>query len=317
MKKKGNILTENIIFIILNLAFIGIIVLFISLKTGDAAVLEEVYAKQIAMMIDAAKPGMIISLDMKEGVEKLEKEKNKKIDELTKEEIESIVKVQGNIVSVSLRKDKSYSYSFFNDVNVNSYINTENNEEFIFVITKKESPENILKIISYAKDNTVVNRQCNCDTECENYANFISKSANENGIEPLLFLSLMMQESSCEKNAVSGSSVGLMQINLANCVGYGLPANEEECKNELLNNPQLNIETGAKILKEKYDIYRAGKFFQGCSGRDITYYDWEAALRGYNGWECGIDANGNQLVSQDNFVEEVVERYNILKGVQT
>jgi hypothetical protein len=307
MKKRGNILAENIIFIILNLAFIGIIILFISLKTGDAAVLEEVYAKQIAMMIDAAQPGMIISLDMKEGIDKARKE-------LGTDKIGEIVKINKNIVTVQLREGKTgYSYSFFNNVDVSSYLNKDNNDEFIFVVKAFEKPAgfDILKIINYAKDNVVTNRQCNCGEECENYANFVSQSSNENGIEPVLLLSLMMQESACTKDAVSGSSVGLMQINLANCGNYGLPANEEECKTELLNNPQLNIETGAKILLEKYNAYRAGKLFTGCTTEPKTYYEWEAALRGYNGWGCDESFPG-----QDSFVEEVVQRYNALKEVK-
>lgn len=210
---------------------------------------------------------------------------------------------------------KSYSYSFFNNVDVNYYLNTENNEEFVFVVKALESENNVLKMINYAKDNVVTNRQCNCGAECSEYANFISQSAGENGIEPALFLSLMMQESSCNKNAESGSSIGLMQINTANCGSYGLPLDETECKSELLDNPQLNIETGAEILLEKYNTYRAGEIFNGCI-KQKTYYEWEAALRGYNGWGCGVDAEGNQLASQDNFVEEIVERYNILKEIK-
>ncbi|MDO8528871.1 MAG: lytic transglycosylase domain-containing protein [Nanoarchaeota archaeon] len=309
MKKKGNILVENVIFIILNLAFIGIIALFISLKTGDAGALEEVYAKQIALMIDSAKPDMIISLNMKEGIDKAKKE-------LGEDKIEDIVKISGNIVSVSLRQGKSYSYSFFNNVDVSYYINKENNEEFVFVTKVIEQPgEDVLKMISYAKENTIVRRTCNCGGECEDYAKYISQYAKENGIESSLFLSLMMQESDCTKSAFSGSSVGLMQINLIHCGEYGLPTDPEECKTELLNNVQLNIETGAKILVEQYNAHKAGKLFVGCT-KQKTYYNWEAALRGYNGWGCGVDASGNAFVAQDNYVEEVVERYNILRGIK-
>ncbi len=315
MKKKGNILAENIIFIILNLAFIGIIVLFISMKTGDAAVLEEVYAKQIALMIDAAKPNMIISLNIDEGIKKLAEEKNKKIDELTSEEIENTVKIQGNTIIVKIREGegKSYSYSFFNNINVTPpKFNKEKNE--LYFTTKafeKPAGSDILKIISYAKDNVVVDRQCNCGEECGNYANLITKYANENGIDSVLFLSLMMQESQCDKTVSSDSSVGLMQINPTYyCGKYGLDTDPTVCKTQLLTNVELNINVGTQVLKWNYDTYKVGKLFVGCN-KQITYYELDAALRGYNGWGC----NSN-YPAQDSFVEEINERYNLLKEVK-
>jgi hypothetical protein len=106
MKKRGTILAENIIFIILNLVFLTILFLFLFSKTGDAAALEEKYAKQIALIIDSAKPGMEISLNMKDAVEKAKDE-----DWQGK-----IVFIQDNIVSVQLREKGGYSYSFFNNI---------------------------------------------------------------------------------------------------------------------------------------------------------------------------------------------------------
>ena len=104
--KRGNILVENIIFIMLNLVFLTILVLFLFSKTGDAAALEERYAKQIALIIDSVKPGMEISLNMKKAVEKAEKESWDG----------KLVTIQDNIVTVQLREKGGYSYSFFNNV---------------------------------------------------------------------------------------------------------------------------------------------------------------------------------------------------------
>ena len=100
---------ENVVFIILNVVFLAILVLFIFLKSGDVAILEENYAKQIALMVDAARPGMIITLDMMDAVEEADKEAWNHND---------IINIQENIVTVKLRKEGSYSYSFFNDVEV-------------------------------------------------------------------------------------------------------------------------------------------------------------------------------------------------------
>ena len=73
MKKKGTVLTENIIFIVLNLVFLTILVLFLFSKVGDVAIMEEKYAKQIALIIDSAKPGMEISLNMEDAIKKAKK----------------------------------------------------------------------------------------------------------------------------------------------------------------------------------------------------------------------------------------------------
>ena len=121
MKKRGTILAENIIFIMLNLVFLTILFLFLFSKTGDAAALEEKYAKQIALIIDSAKPGMEISLNMKDAVKKTEKENW---------EGRKIVSIQDNIVTVKLREKGGYSYSFFNNVDFDllyCYLDDEGN----------------------------------------------------------------------------------------------------------------------------------------------------------------------------------------------
>lgn len=127
-RKKGNILIENIIFIVLNLAFLMILVLFLFSKTGGAAVLEEKYAKQIALIVDSAEPGMTISLNMEDAIKKAQKEKW---------DLNDMVSIQDNIVTFQLREKGGYSYSFFNDVEVNANLNTTNNQAYYFVIDEK------------------------------------------------------------------------------------------------------------------------------------------------------------------------------------
>ena len=134
-KTRGQILAENIIFIVLNLVFLSILILFIYSKTGSEAVLEEKYAKQIALIIDSAKPGMIIHLNMENAIEKAE---SNKFDE-------PIVRVIGNTVTVKLRDNGGYSYSFFNDVALENVYsinienpNDENHNGYIFQIKKND-----------------------------------------------------------------------------------------------------------------------------------------------------------------------------------
>jgi len=123
--KRGNILTENVIFIVLNLIFLTILFLFLFSKMGDVGILEEKTAKQIALIIDSAKPGMEISLSIKDAVEKANKENREG----------KIVFIEGNIVTVQLKEGKGYSYSFFNDVELNkNYHYADEGNEYNFIV---------------------------------------------------------------------------------------------------------------------------------------------------------------------------------------
>lgn len=110
--KKGNILMENVIFIILNLVFLSMLLLFIYLKSSPTSSIEQVTAKQIALMIDASEPGTEISLDVEEVVNKAEKNN-----------IEWPITIDNvnNLVRVKLSEKSYYDYTFFNDVDVSDY----------------------------------------------------------------------------------------------------------------------------------------------------------------------------------------------------
>lgn len=123
--KKGTILVENLIFIILNIVFLSILILFLFSKMGSAALLEERYSKQIALMIDSAKPGMTIHINMEEAIKKAEKEEWP---------TDKIFTIQDNVVTIKLREKGGYSYSYFNDVKVNTPVFDTNNNEYYFVV---------------------------------------------------------------------------------------------------------------------------------------------------------------------------------------
>ena len=125
INKKGNILTENIIFIILNLVFLSILIIFLFSKMGAAAVLEEKYAKQIALILDSAEPVMIISINMEDAI-KIAKKENR--------DLNNIVSIQNNVVHVQLREKGGYSYSFFNDIDPSIYLNRSSIKEYIIFI---------------------------------------------------------------------------------------------------------------------------------------------------------------------------------------
>ena len=74
---------------------------------SSSAVYEEIYSKQIALMIDRAEPGMIMKLDISDLIKNA---KNK--DEA------NLVKINSDSVSVSLRASGGYGYKYFSDYKV-------------------------------------------------------------------------------------------------------------------------------------------------------------------------------------------------------
>ena len=117
--KRATILVSNIIFIILNLVFLTIVILFILQQGKGITTLEESYAKQIALIFDSAKPGMDIFLNFEEGAAVVRNKMGSQFlqGNLFKQEVVTFDK---NVVTVKLDKTnnrKGYSYSFFNDVN--------------------------------------------------------------------------------------------------------------------------------------------------------------------------------------------------------
>lgn len=118
MKKRGNLLTENIIFIVLTLIFFSILIFFISSRTGGSALMEEELAKQVALIIDSSKPGTIVKINVEEALGKAKKENYQK----------NIISRNGNVVTVKLREKGGYSYTFFNNVDVSIFPDTSSPE---------------------------------------------------------------------------------------------------------------------------------------------------------------------------------------------
>lgn len=126
--KKGEILIGNVVFILINALFIFLLILFLLKQGSGVIVLEQMYAKEIALSIDYAKPVMLMKLDMEKGM-KLAKKNGIDFDE--------IVKIDGNIVRVKLSDNSGYTYSFFNDVEAGAYPDRDKTSHYngLYVIT--------------------------------------------------------------------------------------------------------------------------------------------------------------------------------------
>ena len=134
--EKAEILVENIIFILLNIIFISILIFFLFKQSSGAALLEQTYSKQIALMIDSAKPAMEIKLNM---------EKAQKIAEKNKIDFKEAVSITGNVVNVKLSQKTGYEYSFFNNVETKAFPETNSKNEYtgIYIFTINQKNEKI------------------------------------------------------------------------------------------------------------------------------------------------------------------------------
>ena len=129
MKNKGStntILLETIAFVIFNLAFFFILLIFVYNSGSQTFVYEQSYAKQIALLIDNAKTDMVIMVNIAE-INKIALEKNKPLDKIF------YLDKGNNQVSVSLNPSGGYSYYYFSNYNVDFKLNGD----FLSIIITK------------------------------------------------------------------------------------------------------------------------------------------------------------------------------------
>lgn len=109
-KKADSPLYSNLIFLILNLAFFSILLIFVLRAGSGSLVYEQIYAKQIALMLDSSKPGMEIRIDLSKAKEIAEKNNWKG----------ELVKIQNNLINVSLASNGGYSFEYFTNYKIES-----------------------------------------------------------------------------------------------------------------------------------------------------------------------------------------------------
>ncbi len=112
MNKKGSdILHSAVIFFVLNIVFFALILLFVSWTSGGTVAIEKKYARQIALIIDQAKPGTNIDMEISELYEFADKNNFERMKTVKINDTE-------NKVHVKVKEGEGHSYSFFtsNDV---------------------------------------------------------------------------------------------------------------------------------------------------------------------------------------------------------
>ncbi|MEM4271863.1 MAG: hypothetical protein QXD13_02140 [Candidatus Pacearchaeota archaeon] len=111
--KFGDTLMNNLTYMIVLIVFFAGMMLFIQTKMNGAGVWEDFYAKEIAKVINAAKPGDYVTLDVRSATKIAAKNK------IGFEEIFSFDNDKSD-VCVKLSAGGRSCYSYFNQVNIES-----------------------------------------------------------------------------------------------------------------------------------------------------------------------------------------------------
>ncbi len=125
---------------------------------------------------------------------------------------------------------------------------------------------------------------------------FIVASGKRNAVDPLLLYSIMHQESTFKRNALSpkGAS-GLMQLMPPTARRFGVSK---------IWDPQQNIEGGARYMRFLLDHFG----------------DVQLALAGYNAGEGAVMKYGNRVPpyrETQEYVRRISKRYNLMRDPQT
>jgi len=128
MKKKGSVdlLSAVVIFLILNVLFFSVMFAFVYISGSKARIYEQAYSKQIALVIDEARPGTIVTVDLSKVYEVARKEK--RFDKMI------ILDAENNIIEVRLQNaGEGYKTKYFSSTNVKVLENRYEEKLIIYV----------------------------------------------------------------------------------------------------------------------------------------------------------------------------------------
>ncbi len=108
MNKEASILYESVIFLTFTAVIAIVLILFISLAGDNVTNTQQVYAKQISLLIDQAKPGTNLTIDISELYKLAEKRdyEGRPID----------VDYGENLITVKVAEGRGYSFRYFTDL---------------------------------------------------------------------------------------------------------------------------------------------------------------------------------------------------------
>jgi hypothetical protein len=112
MKKKSQeILLEQVIFLVLVLIILIFLFYYINRAGTQSGVIEQEYSKIIALVIDSAKPGTNITLDLSEVYDKARK------THFDERELVNLNNSEKKVIVKTIR-GSGYSFNYFNNVSI-------------------------------------------------------------------------------------------------------------------------------------------------------------------------------------------------------
>ena len=113
MDKKGsNTIWDNAIYVILAIIFFSMVLYFLRNHTFQASFYENYYSKEISKVVNLAKPGDEITLDVQKATEIAQKQSLRSNSEIF--QFDNV----NNEICVKLSSGRKKCYNYFNDVDV-------------------------------------------------------------------------------------------------------------------------------------------------------------------------------------------------------
>lgn len=111
-KKRADLTTPIVIFLVLNIAFFSMMMIFVQRVSSNVLVYEEAYAKDIGLILNRAESGMTIYLDITNLVEIAIK------NDLELKDLESLITidVEKGVIVVKAKKEGGFEFPYFSKV---------------------------------------------------------------------------------------------------------------------------------------------------------------------------------------------------------
>jgi hypothetical protein len=113
-KKGADLAFPIIIFLVLNIIFFTMMMLFVQRVSSNALVYEEAYSKKIGLMLNRAEPGMNLTIDVTELVEVALKNGIK----LNETSTLITINTEEGIVFVKAKKEGGFNFPYFSDISL-------------------------------------------------------------------------------------------------------------------------------------------------------------------------------------------------------
>jgi len=108
-KKAVNLLTKNIIFLVLNVLFFSVMFFFVARAGTGTSYMEKAYAKQIALSIDSMRPNTEIEINIEELYSFAEKNRLDETNIFTPN-------FENNSITIRLAKGDGFTYHCFKEI---------------------------------------------------------------------------------------------------------------------------------------------------------------------------------------------------------